>query len=227
MNSRWSGIMLGAIVCVWMEISLMLLGLGTGFAIFPAERIAEKWSWIGIGLGSAVYLGITLAVSFFVGGFISSRIHVAHQKGEICFQGLGTWGFSCSLALLLGLYFFSFIFKNAGHDAEAVVALEAISRTNPEIVTDFSLFKGKAVTSVNLGLSPKRLARVAEHEASKPEAKQVAEKARKATATLCLTTFFGLLVSALASTFGAVWGRPTALSLAAAPASKKGEREAA
>jgi hypothetical protein len=226
MSSRWSGILIGTMVCLAVETMLIFLGVGVGLIVFPFERIGDEWQWIGLGIGSAIYLGVVLALSFFTGGFVASRLHLPHQRGEICFQGLGMWGTATGLVMVLSFFFVSKTVTSAGAGAGMFAALETVSKTKPRIITDFSIFKGKAVTSVDLGASPDKVLATAKKELSKPEAKEVAEKARKATATLSLGLFFGMLIGLISSATGAWYGRPTPVTAVAVPSARR-TREAA
>lgn len=212
MTSRWSGIFMGAIVCLGLEIMLSLLGVGIGLASFPFERVGESWKWTGLGVGTGVYIFLSMGLAYFVGGAIASRFFLPDHYEESYVQGLTVWGTASLLGMIIGLVLSFMAVSGAEKGATALAGLEFLSRTNPRIVTDFKLFKGKAVSSVDLDVSPGRLMKIAQDQAQNPATKQLAEAARKATAAGCFAVALAMLVALGASVFGAWWSRPRSLS---------------
>ncbi len=202
-SSRWSGILLGAVTSVGLQAMFVLLGVALGLLAFPFEQTNDRLSWIGLGVGGSLYLGVTMALSYFAGGYIASRLYPHHDSVDFVYPGLATWSTVVVAAGLVGAMVLLPVLTAAGTGAGALAVLEGINRTKPRIVTDLKLLEGKAVTFVDLRVTPEQVAKIAQEKAASPEAKEAAEVARKATAALSLALFVGLLVSAIASVFGA------------------------
>jgi hypothetical protein len=90
----WQAIFAGAMVAVTFYVILMLLGVA-----LLGEAIARNAEGTSIGIGGAIYTAITLLVSFFFGGWATSRLAVGESKLEAVLYGLILWGL-----LFIGLF---------------------------------------------------------------------------------------------------------------------------
>ncbi|WP_152049822.1 hypothetical protein [Tautonia marina] len=93
----WQAIFAGAMVAVTFYVVLMLLGLA-----LLGEAVARNAQGTQIGFGTAIFTAITLLISFFFGGWATSRLAVGESKLEAVLYGLILWGllFIGMLALL-------------------------------------------------------------------------------------------------------------------------------
>ncbi|WP_169976792.1 hypothetical protein [Tautonia rosea] len=93
----WQAIFAGAMVAITFYVVLMLLGLA-----LLGEAVARDAQGTQIGLGSAIFTAVTLLISFFFGGWATSRLAVGESKLEAVLYGLILWGllFIGMLALL-------------------------------------------------------------------------------------------------------------------------------
>jgi hypothetical protein len=93
----WQAIFAGAMVAVTFYVVLMLLGLA-----LVGEAVARNAQGSEIGLGTAIFTAFTLLISFFFGGWATSRLAVGESKLEAVLYGLILWGllFIGMLALL-------------------------------------------------------------------------------------------------------------------------------
>lgn len=93
----WAAIFAGGMVAITLYVVLMLLGVA-----LLGEAVARDAQGSQIGLGSAIYTAFTLLISFFFGGWATSRLAVGESKVEAVLYGLILWGllFVGMLALL-------------------------------------------------------------------------------------------------------------------------------
>lgn len=215
--SRWSGILMGGLTCIGLQAMFVFLGMAIGLLAFPFEQTNDSLSWVGLGVGGSLFLGITMGLSYFAGGYIASHLYPHHEANDFVFPGLATWSAVIVSAGVMATLVLAPIARNAGAGAGALALLEGLNRTKPRIVTDMKLLEGKAVTTFDLRVTPAEIAAIAKQRAASPEAKEAAEVARKATAALSLALFIGLLVSAAASIFGARVGRANYGAVATEP----------
>jgi len=208
MMNRWNGVLVGTVVAIASKLMLILLGVGVGLLVFPFSRTGDHWVWQGFAVGSALYFAVAIGVSYFIGGFIASRLHRTSDRAEICFQGLALWGTTLCLVSLLGTAVFFAAWPSAEKGITAVAAVEAMQRVKPRIVTDLSLLKGKAVTVLDFGVTPNQLAKTIENSANSPQAEEAADMIRKATTALSLMGFGAMLLAMLTSVTGAYFGNP-------------------
>jgi hypothetical protein len=81
-------------VAVTFYVILMLLGVA-----LLGEAIARDAEGTSIGVGGAIYTAVTLLISFFFGGWATSRLAVGESKLEAVLYGLILWGL-----LFIGLF---------------------------------------------------------------------------------------------------------------------------
>ncbi|RUL87674.1 hypothetical protein [Tautonia sociabilis] len=90
----WQAIFAGAMVAVTFYAVLMLLGVA-----LLGEAVARNAEGASIGVVGALYTAITLLISFFFGGWATSRLAVGESKLEAVLYGLILWGL-----LFIGLF---------------------------------------------------------------------------------------------------------------------------
>ncbi|QDV33406.1 hypothetical protein ElP_12770 [Tautonia plasticadhaerens] len=90
----WQAIFAGAMVAVTFYVVLMLLGVA-----LLGEAVARNADGSSIGFGGAIYTALTLLISFFFGGWATSRLAVGESKLEAVLYGLILWGL-----LFIGLF---------------------------------------------------------------------------------------------------------------------------
>jgi hypothetical protein len=90
----WQAIFAGAMVAVTFYVILMLLGVA-----LLGEAVARNAEGTSIGVGGAIYTALTLLISFFFGGWATSRLAVGESKLEAVLYGLILWGL-----LFVGLF---------------------------------------------------------------------------------------------------------------------------
>ncbi|CAN5717859.1 hypothetical protein BH23PLA1_BH23PLA1_35770 [soil metagenome] len=90
----WGAIFAGAMVALSIYILLTLMGLALGL-----EAAARGGADQDIGIGAAIYVLVSLLISFFFGGWTSSRLAVGESKLEAVIYGVVLWGI-----LFLGIF---------------------------------------------------------------------------------------------------------------------------
>ena len=219
-QSYLSSVLVGALICLILQVAFTFLGVGVGLAVIPIEKglsdASEALTW-----SAAIYGTLTLVISFFVGGYISSRLSNLETKWTA-----GIHGFSVFSLVSLGLIFFadkpivSFLGDTVSKAGIGIVAksdtvVDQISRAR--IVTDMSLLKGKIVTQLVIpdqkGMAvegdviknfDKKAPRT---EVNKPKVVEAIKDARQVVSQAGLGAFSALLVGGLSAVMGGVVGR--------------------
>lgn len=96
---RWSAIFSGAFLTVGFAIFFLLLGNAIGLnvanAVSPAVGGALKfWSWI--------YVAATLVLSYFLGGYLSTRSADIVGMGSGALHGMTSWGLATAIFVIVG-----------------------------------------------------------------------------------------------------------------------------
>jgi len=83
---RWSAILAGVVTALSTFLLLTLLGTAMGLSL-PRDLGSDTFSWLG-----AIWAGLSLLVSMFLGGYAASQIMVGETKGEAPLYGVLVWG---------------------------------------------------------------------------------------------------------------------------------------
>src|SRR5690349_19587345 len=95
----WGSIFAGGVVAMISQITLTILGVAIGAMTINPGTEAQPFS--GLGIGAAVWLGVSAIISYFLGGFVAARLANIPRKGLAILHGVVTWG----LAMLVSFYF--------------------------------------------------------------------------------------------------------------------------
>lgn len=85
----WGAIFAGALVGLAILAALTLLGLAIGFGVVDPATDANPLS--GVGIGSAFWAVIVMVASFFIAGFVASRMSGQPNKTTSMLHGLTVW----------------------------------------------------------------------------------------------------------------------------------------
>ncbi|HEX6005988.1 MAG TPA: hypothetical protein VFZ14_18505, partial [Burkholderiales bacterium] len=93
----WGGIWGGVLVAIGLLLLLSVLGVAIGVtAVDPGDTQAET-----VGTGIGVWGGISLLISLFVGGLVSTRIGAIFDRTTGFFEGALVWAVSVLLMVYL------------------------------------------------------------------------------------------------------------------------------
>jgi hypothetical protein len=83
----WGGIWAGLLTVLGILLFLTTLGLAVGItALDPGNTDAEA-----IGMGAAIWSGLTLLIALFVGGFAATRLGMVFDRATGAFEGAMVW----------------------------------------------------------------------------------------------------------------------------------------
>lgn len=220
----WGPILVGALVSLLFQIACGLLGTGIGLSVFEPER--GETADLGLKLGALVFFGVTLAVSFFVGGWLASYWAEPQSKRLASLEGVAVWAVASALLLIfvggpIGSALGSML-AQAGVGLAATGGADATLKglEKVRIISDLKLLDGKVVTQLdvpqpgnrivakaakNLKAEVKGLKQTAKAD---PEVREGAGDVRRTSAGASFAALGGLILSALASLLGAWKGRP-------------------
>ncbi len=86
----WGAIFAGGLVTLGVQLLFLLLGGAIGLSILhPGAAGAEAASEVGIGAG--IYFFITMLISFFIGGYVTTRLGGVYYRASSALHGLTTW----------------------------------------------------------------------------------------------------------------------------------------
>jgi hypothetical protein len=86
----WGAIFAGAVIALVLEICLILLGMGIGFA--NINPVTEQHPFAGFGTRSGIWMGISFLISLFAGGYVTARLAGSLQTVNGILHGLVVWG---------------------------------------------------------------------------------------------------------------------------------------
>src|SRR5215216_1788218 len=79
----WGGIWAGVLTVLGMLLFLATLGLAIGItAVDPSDADAQS-----IGMGAAIWSGVALLISLFVGGMAATRLGMVFDRATGAFEG--------------------------------------------------------------------------------------------------------------------------------------------
>lgn len=94
----WGAIFAGAVLVLVLQLMMSLLGLAFGAG--SIDPLQEQNPFSGLGLGTAIWLGLTTLLALFAGGWVSARLAGIPVRTESALHGVTTWG----IATLCGAY---------------------------------------------------------------------------------------------------------------------------
>ncbi|MFD2574269.1 hypothetical protein ACFSUS_26785 [Spirosoma soli] len=95
----WSAVFAGVLVAIVTQMLLTLLGLGIGLGTI--DPVEEANPTAGLGIGSAIWYGVSSLISLFLGGWVAGRLASAPRTFDGVIHGVLTW----CLVTLLTIYF--------------------------------------------------------------------------------------------------------------------------
>jgi hypothetical protein len=88
---RWGGVMSGFVVALGALMLLTALGLAIGLTALDDLRVVTRQDASGLGLGAGVWAFLTLLVTFFLAGMVSTRVTDRPDRGGAILHGALVW----------------------------------------------------------------------------------------------------------------------------------------
>ena len=95
----WGGVWSGLLVAVGVFLLLTVLGLAIGVSAADVDP-GQDGNARGLGIGAAVWSGLTLLISLFVGGMVATRTGMIYDRATGMIEGVLVW----VLAVILLIY---------------------------------------------------------------------------------------------------------------------------
>ncbi len=151
---NWGSAVMGALLCLGLEIGFALFGSGLMLLVVPLEQGVIPGNGEMIGLAIVALIGVT--VSFFVGGAVSGYWAEQASKVSMAVQACLMWALVAVGIGVLGMarmFLPAPIFAAAGIgvDAGAASFFSELKNSTPSLVSDMSLIKGKIITQLIIG----------------------------------------------------------------------------
>jgi len=198
----WGAIFSAAFIIIAIQMVFTLLGSAIGFTIVGPEGAPS-----GIGIGAGIYFFITMLISFFLGGYVASRLagYRTLLRGSSALHGLTSWAVVITaFTFLLGSGLtaaVSGIFNLAGDSVQAVSSLSQQGGIIPESFKEDVRQSLKQRTQKQKAESSQKSG-----QAAKSQQKGTVQKAATVVARGSWIGFFTLLGSAIAAMLGGMFG---------------------
>jgi hypothetical protein len=210
----WGAIFAGAFIALGIQILFTLLGSAIGLTAFDPE--AGDTLGKGAGIGAGIYLLVTMIISFFIGGYASSRLAGVKMRTPAMFHGLSAWAIvTVFLTYLVGSGLgsaFRGVISTAGRAGAGITQQSGqISPQTKERILKGDATKQDTANALSQGLGISRegardIVSSADQKAGQVNPNDVAGKATDVAAGSSWVLFFSLLCSALGAIFGAISG---------------------
>jgi uncharacterized protein (DUF39 family) len=130
----WGGIFAGVVVVL--AIQLMLSLLGAAFGAGSINPLQEEHPTAGLGMGTAIWMGLSTLVALFAGGWVSARMAAIPDRIESALQGVVTWGLASLAAAYIITTTVSGVLSGAAGLVGKTASLlgETVQKVAPEIV---------------------------------------------------------------------------------------------
>jgi ABC-type transport system involved in multi-copper enzyme maturation permease subunit len=199
----WSAILAGAVTALATYLLLSVLGAALGLSVVRGTDVSNE----SLGIGAAVWAVLTMVLSLFLGGWVTSQCTVGENKTEAAFYGLVMWG--VVLAVLLWLAVGSI---HMGFNALIGIASTAPAEAVTARLTDEQL-RGWGWTEEQITANRAQFDKMRDALRGTPaEIRTAAEDPR--TVKAAWWTFGGLVLSLLAAIGGSLLGAGPNLMLA-------------
>lgn len=195
----WAAVFAGLIIAIFIQLALTLLGLAIGLSTVDATN--HNTPGTGLAIGSGIWYVVSLLISLFAGGWVAGRLAKDKHTSESVIHGL----LVCGLLFILTFYLLSSALGNIIGGAGSIAG-KAISTAVPSMK---EAAENRYSNNNQLGKDSAKVAdAVAQNkDEAEQKARQVADDAASATSKGALYSFFGILLGAGASAFGAKKGR--------------------
>lgn len=195
----WAAVFAGLIIAVFIQLALTLLGLAIGLGTIDATNHATPGT--GLAIGSGIWYVVSLLIALFTGGWVAGRLAKDKHTSESVIHGL----LVCGLMFILTFYLLGSAVSGIVSGAGSVVG-KAISTAAPSLK---EAAQNRYSNGNQLAVDSSKVASTITQNKDEAEqkARQVTDDAASATSKGALYAFFGILLGALASGFGAKKGR--------------------
>jgi hypothetical protein len=95
----WASVFAGSVIGLTLQLWLSMLGVAVGAS--TVDPLREAAPLAGMGVGSAVWLGVSIIISSFIGGWVAGRFAGTGGRGDAAVHGAASWAVSNIAAFLL------------------------------------------------------------------------------------------------------------------------------
>ena len=153
MRVSWGGIFGGVMVAVGLLLLLAALGVAIGItAINPQSTSMGK-----LGIGAGIWTGVSLLLSLFVGGLVSSRLGATFDRTTSFFEGFLVWIVSLLLVAYLAASGMAWVagdaFSIMGAQPDMSVVPDAVQEVQAPAAKTAWITFGSLVLSLGAALS--------------------------------------------------------------------------
>lgn len=133
----WTSVLSGWLVALGFAWLFYVLGIAIGFSAFDAS--SPEATARGMGIGTAVWVVLTWAVSLFLGGMFASWVDGRQDSNAGTLHGVAVWGVATAATMLLAAMGFTNLLQGAGSLIGGASAAAASAATKESTRADTPL----------------------------------------------------------------------------------------
>ena len=130
----WGAVFAGVVMAIAVQLLLSMLGLGIGLGtVSPANGDNPSASTLGI--GAAVWWGISYLIALFVGGYVAARLAGRLPGWDGALHGLLVWAFTLLVTFYLLTTAVGSVIGGAFHAVAATLSAagQTVTRVTPQV----------------------------------------------------------------------------------------------
>lgn len=198
----WPAIFAGVVVAIAVHIALNVLGLGIGLGAIDIMSSGQPMQ--GLGIGTLIWYVLSVLISLFIGGWVSSRLSGIATTDSSMLHGVLTWGLFTIVSLFIVTTAIGGVVSGiAGVAGQATSlagkGLEAAAPYAANAASDLSESAADVVEDVESTVKDPQ---------NQKQAKRTADDIRSALSTAAIFSFVGMLLGAGAAAWGGKVGEP-------------------
>lgn len=199
----WGSVFAGSAIGLVLQLWLSMLGVAIGASTI--DPLQESNPLSGMAAGSIAWLGISILISSYVGGWVAGRYSAAIRRGESAVHGAAAWAV-CNIAafLLVGTVFGNILSGAAGLTRSA---MSAAGSTAAAVGGEAPVAAGTALNQAGQALSD-RVNQAIESGQAEGQAREAGDAAAKTTAATSWGIVTLMLLGLCSGLFGAYRAKP-------------------
>ncbi|MDQ3394737.1 MAG: hypothetical protein M3512_11585 [Bacteroidota bacterium] len=198
----WPAVFAGLVVAVAVHVALNVLGLGIGLGAI--DPMANQQPMEGLGIGSLIWYVLSMLISLFIGGWVSSRLSGIATTDSSVLHGILTWGLFTVVSLFIVTTAVGGVLSGIAGVAGGAsnLAGRGMEAAAPHVADKADKLEESAADVADDVRSTLR------DPETEMKARRTADDIRSALSTAAIFSFVGMLLGAGAAAWGGKIGEP-------------------
>lgn len=198
----WSAVFAGLVVAVAVHVALNVLGLGIGLGAI--DPMASNQPLEGLGIGTLIWYVLSMLISLFLGGWVSSRLSGIATTDSSVLHGVLTWGLFTVVSLYIVTTAIGGVVSGiAGVAGEA----SSLAGKGIEAAAPYAADKASQLSETAADVAEDVESTLNDPQTER-QARRTAEDIKSALSTAAIFSFVGMLLGAGAAAWGGKTGEP-------------------